>query len=220
VFPLLGARSHPAAIVLHLFAGRGAFLSDLLGLVFIGLVLWSLVARVESRIGAARTLAVYALAPLSAGLAYFGLARLLPGLAAAPLTTPAGALTAFCLLAWLRLRDETVFVAGYPLGMGTVAAVLAGLIIVFPLVAYGTGAGVWLAAVTSGTLVGTAAAAVPVRARRPQGLRPLRRIRRPPPVPDIDDILDKIRRRGIDSLTPDEQRRLHEASEALRRRGG
>jgi membrane associated rhomboid family serine protease len=218
---LKGAESHPVGILLHPLA-TGGFLSAL----FAVLALWSLGARLEPRLGAARLVEFYVLGNVAAGAAYFGLARLAPLLATTPLDSPIGALSALCLVAYRQLRNEPVQVFGYITTAARVYAGCAVLIVGLALIVSGFGGVAWLLA----TVVGGGSALpleyrlVPHRARRRRGAR-LVRPSLPQPVTRadsdeiyIDDILAKISREGLGALTRAERRRLEAArQEKLRR---
>ena len=220
-----GPAPHPLAILAHPVATTR--LGTLALVVFAG---WTLGARLESRFGTARLLALYVCGNLLAGAVCFAVARWQPDLAAAALSFPAGALVAWCLAAWRGLADEFFSLFGRLLTVAKTAALAAVIAAGVVLLLNGRGASALLAGAAIGgvaePLVEGLAALRRRRARRrsptPTEHRPTRPATRPaqppPDEPDIDDILAKISRQGLDSLTQAERDRLETASRAKQRR--
>lgn len=212
--------AHPLGILLHPLAT-----ADVLRAAFVVLALWSLAGRLEPRLGLPRLIVLYVAGNLVAGGVYFGVARGLPTLATAPLDYPVGALAALCLTAWRQLRHDLVQVLGRVMSVATIYAICAGIVVVLALAGERAGALAWLLAAAAG------AGSAPLAARWSSWQRRPRRVRRvvrpsippaiiqpPPDEPDVDDILAKISREGIDALTDAERDRLERARRAKLRR--
>jgi membrane associated rhomboid family serine protease len=221
-FALSADPLNPLGILLHPL-GTTRFFTAL----FVVLALWSLGGRLELRLGVRRLLALYVVSNLAAGAAYFGLARSLPALAVMPLDYPAGALAGLCVIAWRRLRNEAVQVLGRVTSLAKLYAICGLIVIGLALVDAGAGAVVWLAGAVAGGLAALLIEYRPVLVRprwrtarrlvRPSVPRPVT----PPPAPDeldIDDILAKISREGLASLTDAERQRLEAARQAKLRK--
>jgi membrane associated rhomboid family serine protease len=218
---LEGATTNPVGILLHPLAT-----TEVLQAVFVVLALWSLGGRLEPRLGVRHFIGLYLTGNVAAGLVYFGLARGLPGLATAPLNYPVGALAGFCVAAWRGLQHDQVQVLGRVTNTAKVYAVCAGLVIALVVIGARGGAVVWLAAAAAGggsTLLLEHWPALRGR-RRPRARRAVqpsipRSIAQPPlEEPDIDDILAKIGRSGLSSLTDAERNCLEAARQAKLRR--
>lgn len=204
---------HPAGIVLHPLA-TGRILSGL----FVVLALWSLGGRLELKLGPKRLVQLYVVGNLIAGVGYFVLARVLPAMAGHPLEYPAGALAAMCVAAWMHLRGQPVNVFGRITNAGKMYAVCAAIVIGMQILGHRQDALLWVLAAGAG---GTSALLVErwgrpgaFGFRRRRGVRPsISRPRRTarPDEPEIDDILAKISRAGLDSLTEEERQRLEAA---------
>ena len=222
VSALTDARIHPAGIVLHPFATVSPF-----SIVFVLLALWSLGGRLELRLGAARLVELYVLGNLLAGAAYFGITRALPAMPAVELDYPVGALAAMCVCGWQHLRQNPVQILGRVTTAGTMYAVCGAIAVGLVILGKPMGALPWVAAVAGGS------AAAPLvefvarqRAARRNHIgwrgRPIPSPKSRPVVrhePDIDAILTKISRSGLDSLTEAERDRLEAARRAKLRRG-
>lgn len=217
---LTGLLHSPAGIILHPYATTG-----LLTILFVVLALWSLGGRLEPRVGPARLITVYAVANLAAGGAYVGMAVWQPTLAASNLDYPIGALAALCVLAWRHLRHEPVQVLGILTTLGKMYAVMAAIALTLELLMRQEGALAWLLAAATGAVAGELVDQVWQLGRRQDWRR--RRVRpsipKRPPVddtPDVDEILAKISRSGIETLSRRELAQLEQARRALLRRGG
>ncbi|MBU0638015.1 MAG: rhomboid family intramembrane serine protease [Planctomycetes bacterium] len=220
LLPLAGQTAHPLGILLHPFTSV-----SLWTLAITLLVIWLLAARLEARLGLRAMLGLYCAGNVFAGGVYFALARVYPPLAGVALDYPAGALAAWCFVAWRTSAGDMFTIAGRLVSVSK--AVLVGVVVVAGLVLLGRGsAGVaWLLAIAAGLLAVPAvncASAVAERASAtPPPVRPRPRRPAPPPPPrepDIDDILEKITRAGMDSLTREERDRLEQARQAKLRR--
>ena len=213
--------AHPAGIVLHPLAT-----TEVLQALFVVLALWSLGGRLEPRLGVRRFIGVYLAGNLAAGLVYCGLARGVPALAIAPLDYPAGALAGLCVVAWRTLQHDQVQVFGRVTSMAKVYAICAALVVALALIQARAGAMAWLVAAAAGggsallvarwPTLGSTAARGGRRAVRPS--LPKSAIQPPAEEPDIDDILAKISRAGLGSLTASERERLEAARRAKLRR--
>lgn len=224
IVPLNAQQTSPIAVALHPFGCTDSVARDLISLAFVVFVLWTLGAMIERRLGPKRMLAMYVAGNLAGGLAYYLLARAAPPLAGAPLVIPAGAMAAWVLFAWLRFHDE-VLVLGRVMAVGKLVAILAAISVALRVLQFGAGAAAWIAAVLAGAAgmyVAEWLAAIewPV----PRTRKPARGAFAPPPRPndsidreEIDRILAKISREGIDSLTRKEHARLERARRDLQR---
>ena len=211
--------AHPVGILLHPLATR-----DLLTLVLTVLIIWTLGSRIEQQDGRRQMLSLYLTGNILAGLAFFGLARLWSPLAAVELDYPAGALAAWCLAAYWMAANEMVVLFGrlrkvsHLVGIGLVVVV--GLMFAFR----GLGAVGWLGALAAGACGQPLLQRLPLAGvRGPRRRRPAVRPstpREPPPErtadaeAEIDAILAKISRSGINSLTRAERAQLEAARQA------
>ncbi|MEP0845961.1 MAG: hypothetical protein HRF50_03960 [Phycisphaerae bacterium] len=218
-FPLVGAASHPAAIVLHPVSTQ-----SVLSLAFVLLIIWSAGKTLESALGGIRLLRAYLAGNLVAGGVYFGLARLLPGSAQAPLMEPIGALAAWSALAVQHLGRELTPLFGRSVSLRRLIAICCSVVALLMLVRYGAGSAAWLVAACCGgafPLAFELARLVrPWRGPRRRRIetRPAREGRTAPSEADIDEILAKISREGLGSLTELERARLEEARQLRLRR--
>lgn len=212
----------PLAVLLHPY-GTGSLLSTL----FVVLALWSLGGRLEPRLGRPRLALLYVLGNLLAGMAYAGVALLRPGLAGAALDYPVGALAGLCAAAWRHLRHEPVSVLGRITTAAKVYLLCAALVAGLVLVRAGAGAAAWLAAATAGAGIGLLLESWPgwrwprwrfARRRRRRPVHSAARAAAPagpsPEDAELDELLAKIARGGLDSLTPQERERLEAVREA------
>ena len=224
MFFLRGESLNPVAILLHPFG-----VISLLTLIFVIYAIWVLGGRIESRFGAARLCYSYVLGTLLAGIVFLGFAQLSPAHSEYELAMPAGALAAWTLGAWRGLNDEMVSVFGKL--MTTAKAVAIGAAIVAGLVFFraGPSATGWLIAAAAGSLAWPAlnlflggsthrAAAstamtyrFPARSNKPSSSDVLT-------DREIDEILAKISRNGIDSISEEDRQRLEDARKAKLRR--
>lgn len=221
---LSGQQLRALAIVLHPFAGTGRLINDLLSLAFVLFVLYGLGSMIERRYGTRRLVVAYVVCNLAAGLAFYLVARVSPMLAIAPLVTPIGVMAGWVWTAWRRFQDEMVSVLGKVTSVGKVVAIVAGVLIALHLVQFGPAAGGWLVAVVVGGLaVGLAdrlaeislARADRVAAAAPRRSRPAHVVE----DTEVDRILAKISREGMDALTRAERRRLERARREKLRSG-
>lgn len=209
------------AILLHAFAANGAF-QALLMVVSIA----ALGSVVEHRVGPLRTAALAFAGPAFAGLAFFSVGRLVPPLATYPLVAPFGALAALGVCAWHVADFESVAFFGAPVGLRRMLLIVAAVLVALALFAAGPGALAWLAALAAGgacapllLIALSAGRRTPRRARS----KPIARSRREPPaldVPEIDEILAKISRSGLGSLSEAEREQLDVARRTLQARSG
>lgn len=217
-FPLVGAASHPAAIVLHPVSTQ-----SVLSLAFVLLIVWSAGKTLETALGGVRLLRAYLAGNLIAGGVYFGLARLLPASAQAPLMEPIGALAAWGALAVHHFGREVTPIFGRSIPVRRLIAICCGVVALLMLARYGTGSIAWLVAACAGGALPLAFETVrfarPWRGtRRRAEPRTARESRSAPSEADIDEILAKISREGLDSLTESERARLEEARQLRLRR--
>lgn len=211
--------AHPLAVLLHPLATR-AFLTLIITVV----VIWSLAGRIEQQFGFGRMLGLYVVGNLLAGGAFFAVARTWPALAGVALDYPTGAFAAWCVAVFRGLSGEIMMLFGRPRRVSHVVA-LAAVVIVGLLLALHRLAGVgWLVALLAGGVAEPLVRrmpALPTLTRRPARRRRVRpsvprepRRRPTPGEPNVDDILAKISRDGLDSLTPEERDRLEAARQA------
>lgn len=223
-----GGQVSGLGVIAHPIAAPSAFT-----LLFVITVVWTLGGRIESHLGPRTMLALYLLGNILGGLAFVAVAGLRPELTIAPLMTPLGAMMAWTTVVWRRLSFELVaiFVKEFPLAK--VAAFIAALGGVIMLLSFGLGATGWFSAAAAGMAVPVVLdVAAELRfSRRRRG--PQIRARRPTPeiepeddrsidpagqTVEIDEILAKISRSGMASLTAEERSRLEEARQARLRR--
>jgi membrane associated rhomboid family serine protease len=224
LFVLEGASSHPAAILLHPISSASP-----LTLLFVVGAMWTLGGRIESRFGTARLVWLYALGTIIAGTVYFGFAQMAPELAGYALAMPVGALAAWVLAAWRNLSDEMVSVFGRLVTVAKAAAIGATSVATWIFFWNGPAATGWLIAAAAGSLAylvvnvvrGNARVATEPPRREANAPRPAPRrddARPATAAPDVDEILAKINREGLDALTPTERERLEAARQARLRR--
>lgn len=223
---LSGFSSPPIGILSHAIAS--ARLGDLT-LVLFGV--WTVGRIVESRIGWRMALAQYGLGVGLGGAVYFLLVRLWPQLGVVPLVFPAGAMAAWSLSAWRVIDGEQVRLIRWEVSQRLVLGGLAGLVVLITVAGRGGGALAWMAAVAVAGLAAPLSGwmaefgsrwnesrrrARPVAAER----RPARlpSAPRPPLDASLDELLAKIGRDGIESLTPTERARLEAARQELLRK--
>lgn len=221
-------QAHPLAIVLHPLAT-----TNLLLLIFVILALWSIGPRLERTIGAGRFVCAYVLANLAAGAVYFGLARLVTSSARAPLDHALGGIAGIGFLAWQRFRYEPAAVFGHLTTVGRVYSITAGVIVLLHLLRYGPGGAAWLAAALAGVGAAVLLDRTPwdsftgatkrarrgaARFNRQAASAAASRSRNERAEAEIDQLLEKISRGGIDSLTPAERARLERARRDMLRR--
>lgn len=212
-------------VLTHPIAGASVFT-----LLFVMMAIWILGGRIEASLGARTLLVPYALGGLAGGLAYVAVASIRPELGAAPLITPLGAMMAWTTIIWRRLPFESipVFLKEFPLAK--VAAFVAALGAAGMVLTAGLGAAAWMAAGLTGMAIpivtdGMSAWRVRRATPRTRGFaspssaaarsdRENAEQTAPGEVIEIDDILAKISRGGMASLTNEDKSRLEEARRA------
>ena len=212
---------HPAAILLHPFGNL-----SLLTLVFVVYVIWTLGGRIATRFGGGQLWLLYGLGTLISGVVYFGFAQVASNLAGYGLDMPAGAFAAWVWTAWRELSDEMVSVFGRLTTVAKATAIGAAIVAGLVFFQQGPAATGWLLAAASGGLACVVAGALRNRRRPAIGISPViggQAARTSNAQPDADDelldeLLAKISREGIDSLTPAERDRLEAARRAKLRR--
>lgn len=213
-FPMT-ADAPPIAILLHPFANRS--FTTVAGVL---LALYWLGRRLEPRMGSRAMLIFYLAGNLAAGVIYFALSHIWPSVAHMPMTAPVGGLACLAAIAWRRLAGEVTPVFGAWAPAPRFVAFWVAVLIAWNLISAQGNPVAWLAATMGGGMVGVGPG---LRFGRPRiNLPRLRSVRRARPIEpddqDIDDILAKISRDGIDSLTEHEKSRLEEARRARLRR--
>ena len=218
--PLLGLAGGegPAwGVLLHPLATE-----RVLTLLFVVFVIWALGGRLEARDGPGQMLVMYVGGNLLAGAVYFVAARWQPELASLELDYPAGAFAAWCLMAWRSMRSDFISVFGWMSTVAKLVAIAAGVSIALRLLGNGMGAVAWLAAIAAGSTAASMTEGVWALRRRssrprPATRRPARRrpkAARTPAEPDIDEILARISREGMDALSQEDLDRLEAARRA------
>lgn len=212
-FAWFDPRANPAGILLHPFLTTSPFSAA-----FVALALWSLAGRIEQRLGPRPLLALYITGNLVAGSVFFALAQVQPAVAVYPLQYPAGALAAMCGAAWQHFQQEPVQVFGKATTLARMYAICAAIVAGLALLSGQQGAIAWLIAVALGG--GSAWGLQWWRhntSRRPRRTSAHANFPVPgPPKPapadrEIDDILDKISRNGVESLSDEDRQRLETA---------
>jgi len=213
----------------------GPFLTDSgLAVVITCAGLWFVGGRVEGAIGPARLVTMYVLGAVFAAGAFAMVQALAPAWARMSMTLPVGPLAAISLRAWRHGRREIVPVFAWLVPYGTILATAAAVAVGLLLVGRGLSAAAWIAALLAGLLADPACDALVSMVRdlrrRATRARPRRRERATPepmgagvPLevavesaaePDIDDVLAKISREGIASLSSQERAKLESARQA------
>lgn len=214
------------AIVLHPFASH-----SVISLLLSVLIVWMLGGHVERQRGARAMLGMYVVGNLLAGVAFFAVAHAWSPLGAFPLDYPAGALGAWAVAAVRPMWGEMVMVFGKPQPVSQVACISGAIAAGVMVALHRFGAVGWVSAVVAGSLGETLLAwlpALPARRRGPRIVRPSISHEPPPdetpfaePTPEdevLDELLAKISRSGIESLTDEERARLEAARRAKLRR--
>ncbi len=243
VIGLFPGAIRPWAILTHPFA-----MTHIAALALTLFTAWTLGDWIERRFGPGRVVGLYAAGNVAAGAAYAGYAALVAGPDALPLTMPAGALAAWCAAACLGLRDEFVTLLGKLRSMAQVAGVGGAIVLAIALLVFGSRSAAWIVAVVAGFGAGVLVdrLAASIRLPRIRGLAALRRhggagrgsrgrrarstaepegpeaggdAAAPAASAEIDAILAKISRGGMESLSEPERRKLDEARRQMLRRG-
>jgi len=221
---LSDASAHPLGIVLHPLGT-----DRLLSLVLTIFVIWSLGGYLERQQGGRNLVGLYVVGNLAAGAAYFAIARWQPPLAAAALDYPTGAFTAWVVAACRSMAGGTLVLFGRFWRVTHLVMIGLGVAVALMLALRGSSAVGWLTALLAGGLAepvvrGLSLVSVPRRRPRPRRVvRPSipREILAPPATfdePEIDDLLAKISRTGLASLTRAERARLEAARQAKLRK--
>lgn len=232
----LDSELRPWAILTHPIATTSGLLSGLAIL-----CLWPLAARIEEQMGRSRMLALYFSGNILAALGFIAVAGFSPKHGTAPLNLPSGALAAWSLAAWRSLPLESLPIFGRFIPLKHVIAWLAIGAAVICVAGFRDGALAWLfAAVCGAAIAPVIEAAAAVRWRRRMAVITSGRSRRaadfsdsveskrPASEPrvdrlegDLDELLAKISKSGLASLTSDERSRLEVARlKRLRRERG
>lgn len=223
----------PFAIVMHPY-----FTTNFFGALLSVVAIWGFGSLLETRCGSNRLLILYVAGNLVAGAVVFAIGMAVPRLALAPLDYPAGAFIAWSFLAWKTLRSEHADVLGRIVPIARIIAIIAAISAGMIALSWREGAIAFLAAMVAA--IGVAwlvdSLTVPTFARPhdddddpiPVERVPPRRRRAVPPRPriaarpmaqagegpDVDEILAKISRTGLASLSDDERARLEAARQA------
>jgi hypothetical protein len=195
--------------------------------------IWSLAGRIETFFGMRRMLGLYFGGNILGGLAYVVVAFYRPMNASASLAEPVGGVMAWLVTAWVLLPFENVNIFGRTFTLRSAALTFAGVVAAFTVLQYGPGSTAWVAAACAGAAVAPALDAIQAALDRRTGRtarnsRPARRIdaprpgsdESPPAIPEIDDLLAKISRSGLGSLSDEERSRLESARLARLKREG
>lgn len=197
--------------------------------------LWLIGTRVEQAVGALHLLAVYVLGAANAAAGFMMIESLAPQWALLTLEFPAGSLAAVALSAWRHSRYGLVTLFGRTVTYRTTLAAGAAIVAALTLMGRGAGALGWVTAVAAGALASPACDGLSswwrrramVTARRGVSRAPAAREASEPahatpdaaalPEADIDDLLAKISKGGLKSLSPAERQRLERARERMLR---
>ncbi len=229
----------PYAVLAHPIAANSGLASSIS--IF---VIWVVGTAVEQLIGPNRLFTLYVLGNVFSGIGYVAVAGFLPGLATGPLAVPLGAVLAWSVVIVRHFPYEVISLFGFVVRVMRFCGVVLAVAAIAALLRYRAGA----AALAAGGLTAAGAAYVlEVLALRhaegPGRRRRLRRRGRPQDPPEmeylsedeqpeydeyqddeedtsinVDDLLEKISRSGIASLTPEERDRLEQArQERLRK---
>ncbi len=224
----------PLTILLHPFTIHSEMIfGGVLRLAFVVWAIWSLGRVLDERMGTRQIVTLYVLGNLVAGATYYLATLVLPALSMAPLDYPLGALAAWCLFVWRECQFDyvPVFTKTWPLAR--VVAIAVGIVFALAFLSHGSGMLMLLGAAGAGAVT----LFVPTSLTRLRWHRAPTRKRTvvkpsipsqfetpgaagatPPNEPttdaDIDDILEKISRSGIESLTDAERKRLEAARQA------
>ena len=213
--------ARPWAILTHPLATP-----SLLSVIITVFILWTLAAQIERQYGWRRTIALYVAGNILAGAAFFTLTRMAPPLASAGLDSPTGAFAAWFVMAYRGMGSQMVPLFGRVHRLSHVVAVALAIAVVLMLATRGLGAIGWLGAIAAGGCAEPLLANVSgewakvLLRRRRRVVRPsiphekaARDGREPDPY-NVDDILAKISRAGMGSLTPADRERLETARQA------
>jgi hypothetical protein len=197
--------------------------------------LWLIGTRVEQAVGALHLLAVYTLGAASAAVGFLMIESLAPQWASLTLEFPAGSLAAVALSAWRHSRYSLVTVFGRTVTYRTTLSLSVAIVAALTLMGRGTGAVGWVTAVAAGALAspicdalsswrrrrafvrarpGVLRARTAVKAQEPAFLTPGTALSQ---EADIDDLLAKISKGGLNSLSPAERARLERARQRMLR---
>ncbi len=224
----LDSELRPWAILTHPLATTSGLLS---GLAII--CLWPLAARIEEQMGRGRMLALYFSGNTLAALGFIAVAGFSPKHGVAPLNLPSGALAAWSLAAWRSLPLESIPILGRFVPLKNMIAWVAIGAAVVCVAGYREGATAWLFAALCGAAIAPVLEAITsIRSRRRQRVAVVAhpRVRRAahfsdpvvsprsaaesildPLEGELDELLAKISKSGLASLTPDERSRLEVA---------
>ena len=196
------------AILFHPLGVRG------FSIVFVGYVIWSLGGLIEGRLGRRQLLRLYIFGNLLAGAAYFAIAPLVSRGELYALDMPLGALAAWALLGWRQFHGDSVLVFNRMTTRSNLIAIGAAIVVGMAILGHGSTTTAWLLSGLAGCAAVPLAERLPVirfgRGRRSTSRPSARR----PAEPDIDDVLAKISRQGLDALTDAERARLEAARQA------
>lgn len=233
-FRALASDAHPLGLLFHPLAFQ-----SLGGLLMLGLALSVVGRRLEESNGTRSLISLYALGNLAAGAAFFAIARAQPHLARLELAYPIGGLAAWAVSSWRTLIIDTVQILRWAPRLRVLFGGALAILCAMHLSGAGPGGVAWLIGAVCGALSALATERVlsnfaTLGRRRPRlRVRPAkRRVTHPAPdesldeqpretpaeAPEIDAILRKISREGINALTPAERDRLEEARRALLRK--
>ena len=214
----------PWGILFHPFASVEFF-----PVLFTVITIWAFGTLLEERLGRGRFLAIYFAGNLVAGVAFYFFARFFPRLSAMPLDYPVGALAGWTLAAYRSYDSEQGSLLGMMMPVSRIILIFAGFTLILTLLVHQASAAGWLLAALVGALAALGVQSVPAlegaffpiasSRARPRPARPGRRLPGPrtplvSAVPDIDDILAKISRDGLSSLSPAERERLEAARQS------
>lgn len=214
---LSGAHHSLLGILLHPVSG------GFLAIISSGLFIWLLGGMIERAYGTQLMLRQYVLGNLIAGLVFWTALALQPMPEARPLEIPAGAAAAWCFTAWRRMQFERRNVFGRDMTVGNLIGIVALIWIGLSVLMKGSQALPFVVSALIGSLSSPLSESLPtirfkVRARpketKPPSPKRKKAASKPAPGPDIDEILAKISREGIDALSAKEREQLDAARRA------
>lgn len=214
---LSGENQQALGILLHPVSG------PLLSVIFSGLVIWMLGGAIERNFGTEELLKQYLLGNLVAGGLFWIIITLQPNPEAAPLEIPAGAAAAWCFTAWQRMQVEQRQLFNRDITVGNLIGIAAIIFILTRLLFFGSNGVPMILAALGASMTSLVSESLPVirfklreSKERNARHRPAKRSStpKPKPGPDIDAILAKISREGIEALTDGEHDQLEEARRA------
>lgn len=224
----------PYGVLAHPIAANSGLISTL-----VIIAIWTAGGAIENLIGPNRLFTLYVVGNVFAGVGYVAVAGFLPHLAVAPLAVPLGAWMAWLMLVLRQYPYEILSIFGFTVRVIRFMGALLAVAALAALFRFQAGAAALLAAGLTAAgaayVLETLGARVTHAHHEPERRAPRRPMQGPPEMEflgddeeevdddaaasiNVDDLLEKISRSGIDSLTPEERARLEQArQERLRK---